>query len=378
MNTPHTTPHRPSLLTLGVALLAALVTLAAPLDADAARIKDLANIRGVRANQLTGYGLVVGLQGTGDSQQARFTVQSVANMLTRMGIRIDPKTFITRNVAAVIVTAELPPFARVGDRLDVEVSSLGDAKSLVGGMLLMTPLLAADQNVYAVAQGPLVIGGFGSSAGGNSSQSGHLTVGRIADGALVERELESAFTKREQLIISLKQADFTTASRMATAINLATGAEIARTIDGGTIEVKVPPAYRDRAADFIASIERIDIIPDRKARVVINERSGTVVIGADVQISTVGISHGSLSIEVRKRNEVSQPYPFSLGGTVPFDNTEIEIAEESGEVTVLPGGVSIGDLAKALNAMGVSPRDLASIFQALKAAGALNADIIVQ
>lgn len=364
-------------------LLSALLTLLAlslglPATAGAVRIKDLAKIKGVRSNQLIGYGLVVGLQGSGDGAGADFTVQSLANMLSRMGIRVSPQDVRTKNVAAVIVTTELPPFASVGDRLDIAVSSLGDAKSLAGGTLLFTPLKGADQQVYAVGQGPLTTGGVGASAGGSSSQKGYLNVGRISGGAIVEREIPGTFHKKGTLTLALKSADFTTASRMATAINLALADEVARALDGGTIEVWVPSNYRDRATDFIAAIERIDVRPDRIARVVINERAGTVVVGQEVQISTVAISHGTLSIEVRKFNEASQPYGFSRGETSVVENTEVEITEETGKVTVLPGGVSIADLATALNALGVTPRELASIFQALKGAGALNADIIIQ
>jgi len=372
-----TTRQSPSKLATAVVLLAA-VWLTAPSAAEAVRIKDLAKIKGVRSNQLIGYGLVVGLQGTGDGAGADFTVQSLANMLSRMGIRVSPKDVRTKNVAAVIVTSELPPFASLGDRLDISISSLGDAKSLAGGMLLFTPLKGADQQVYAVGQGPLTTGGIGVSAGGSSAQKGFLNVGRISGGAIVERELQGEFHKKGAITLALKSADFTTASRMATAINLALADEVARAIDGGTIKIWVPPNYRGRATDFIASIERIDVMPDRVARVVINERAGTVVVGEEVEIATVAISHGTLSIEVRKFNEAAQPYGFSRGTTEIVENTEVEITEETGKVTVLPGGVSIADLATALNALGVTPRELASIFQALKGAGALNADIIIQ
>ena len=349
-----------------------------PVEAGAVRIKDLANVKGVRSNQLLGYGLVVGLQGTGDGKGTQFTIQSVANMLGRMGIRVSADQMRTKNVAAVIVTAELPPFASVGDRLDVSVSSLGDAKSLQGGTLLFAPLKAPDQRVYAVAQGPLTLGGFGASSDGASAQVGHLNAGRIASGAIVERELKTDFYKKDRLTVTLKTADFTTASRLATAINLAVGNEVAKTLDAATIDIMIPGNYKNRAADFVAAIERIDVTPDRKARVVINERTGTVVIGEEVRLGTAAISHGKISIEVRRNNEVVQPLPFSAGRTATNTNTEIKISEESGKISVLPGGVSIGELAKALNAMGVTPRELASIFQALKGAGSLDADIIIQ
>ena len=358
--------------------VAVAFSLLLPSTAGAVRIKDLANVKGVRSNQLAGYGLVVGLAGTGDGKGTRFTVQSLASMLSRMGIRVSPDEIRVKNVAAVMVTAELPPFARIGDRIDVQVSSLGDAKSLQGGVLLLTPLKGLDDKAYAMAQGPLITGGITASSGGSSTQTGHPNVSRVSNGAIIEREIKVDFAARDFITISLKTADFTTASRVATAINLALGTEGAKTEDAGTIRVKVPAVYQSRAADFSAAIERIDVIPDRKARVVINERAGTIVIGEEVRLSTVAISHGNLSIEIRENKDVSQPYPFSLGTTTETVDTEIEIAEKDGKLTVLPGGVSIGELARALNAMGVSPRDLTSIFQALKGAGALNAEIVIQ
>lgn len=363
--------------TLQALFVMCVVLLGAAQVAEAARIKDLAKIKGVRPNQVIGYGLVIGLDGTGDSRM-QFTEQSLANMLSQLGIRVDPLKLRTRNVAAVMVTAELPPFSHTGDRMDVDVSSLGDARSLSGGTLLLTALTGGDGQVYATAQGALSSVGVGASAAGDTTQKGFLNAGRIVNGAIIEREMPNDFANRERITLSLKDADFTTASRTATAINLALGSEVARVSDGRTIEVNVPPAYKGRAADFIAAIERIDVTPDRAARVVINIREGTVVIGQEVTVSTVAISQGTLSIEIREQVDIEQPYPFSLGTTTAERNTEIEITEEGGELTVLPGGVSIGELAQALNAMGVSPRDMASIFQALKGAGALNADIIIQ
>ena len=359
------------------AAVAAALVFGVAVEASATRIKDLARIKGVRPNQLTGYGLVIGLDGSGDGKTA-FTEQSMANMLQRMGIRVDPNKLKAKNVAAVIVTAELPPFANVGDKIDVEVSSIGDAKSLAGGTLLQTALKGGDSQVYAVAQGSLSSVGVGVSAGGDSAKKGFLNAGRIVDGAIVEREIPTEFATRSTVTLSLQVADFTTASRTATAINLAVGVEAATVRDSRTIAVAVPASYKGRAADFIAAIERIDVAVDRKARVVINVREGTIVIGEQVQIRTVAISHGTLSIDIREQADTTQPYPFSFGTTETDRNTEIEITEESGKLTVLPGGVTIGELARALGAMGVSPRDLASIFQALKGAGALDAEIIIQ
>jgi flagellar P-ring protein precursor FlgI len=364
------------------ALLAGCALLCAwgwgPGAAEAVRIKDLAHVQGVRANKLIGYGLVVGLQNSGDSQNTRFTVQSVVSMLGREGVRVPAESIQIRNVAAVIVTAELPPFARIGDTLDVQVSSMGDARSLAGGTLLMAPMKGPDGVVYALAQGPLITGGVAVEAQGSSVQKGFPNAARVASGAIVEREIEMNWSKKGDILIALKEADFTTASRVATAINLALGNEVADAMDAGTVRVRVPSAYKNRAADFVAAIERIDVVPDRKARIVINERTGTIIVGEEVQISTVAISHGSLTIEVKQVNDLVQPYPFSFGTTAGVQNAEVEIKEETGKVAVLKGGVSIGELAQALAAMGASPRDLTAIFQALKGAGALGADLVIQ
>lgn len=362
------------------ALCAAVAVLGlwAPPQAHAVRIKDLAHIQGVRSNKLYGYGLVVGLQNTGDSQNTRFTVQSVASMLARQGVRIPADRMQVRNVAAVMITAELPPFAREGDQLDVVVSSMGDARSLAGGTLVMTPLKGPDDKVYALAQGPLITGGVSVEAQGSSVQQGFPNSARVANGAIVEKEVELNWAKRGDIIVVLREPDFTTASRVATAINLALGNELATAQDGGTVSVRVPSSYKGRAADFVAAIERIDVVPDRKARIVINERTGTIIVGEEVQISTVAISHGTLTIEVRQSNELIQPYPFSLGTTGGQQNADVEIREDTKKLTVLKGGVSIGELAQALSSMGASPRDLTAIFQALKGAGALSAELVIQ
>jgi flagellar P-ring protein precursor FlgI len=368
----------------GLAWVAALCALAAvlglwePPQAHAVRIKDLAHIQGVRSNKLYGYGLVIGLQNSGDSQNTRFTVQSVASMLARQGVRVPAGSMQVRNVAAVIVTAELPPFAREGDRLDVNVASMGDARSLAGGLLVMTPLKGPDDKVYALAQGSLSTGGVNVEAQGSSVQQGFPNSARVANGAIVEKEVELNWSKRGDITVVLREADFTTASRVATAINLALGNELALAKDGGTVSVRVPSSYKGRAADFVAAIERIDVVPDRKARIVINERTGTIIVGEEVQISTVAISHGTLTIEVRQSNELIQPYPFSLGTTGGQQNADVEIREDTKKLTVLKGGVSIGELAQALSSMGASPRDLTAIFHALKGAGALSAELVIQ
>ena len=362
-----------------VVLLVVLMAMAEePATARAERIKDLVRIEGVRPNQLIGFGLVIGLQGTGDGQNTGFTVQTIANLLSRMGMRIDPGSIRVKNVAAVMVTAELPPFSRPGNQIDIKVASIGDAKSLEGGVLLFTPLRGADNQFYAVAQGPVTIGGFGISEGGTGRRKNHLTTGMIPEGATVEAEIPSAFWEKTTITLALKSPDFTTASRCSTGINLALGGQYAHTLDSGTVEVQVPPIYLGHTADFVAALERVEVQPDRVARVVINERTGTVVVGAEVRISTVAISHGGLNIEIRERVDVSQPNLLTVGQTTVTAEHEVQISELGGEMQVIEGGVSIGELARALNAMGVSPRDLVAIFQALRAAGALNAEIVVQ
>lgn len=345
--------------------------------AQAARIKDIANIRGVRQNQLFGYGLVVGLDGTGDGNKSLFTVQSLASMLERMGVTIDPDELKVKNVAAVMITANLPPFARAGSRIDVLVSSIGDAKNLQGGTLLLTPLKGADGKVYAVAQGPVSTGGFSYGKGtGTGVQKNFPTVGRIVGGALIEREIANNFNQREQLTLALHAPDFTTATRVAHAINAAFGDIVATAPDAGTIKVKVPDLYRGRSVELVALIENLGVTPDMVSKVIINERTGTVIMGENVRIATIAIAHGNLSIQVNKRDNVSQPLPFSRGGeTVVTSDREMVVEEGRNPLFLVESGVSIGEVVRALNALGVSPRDLIAIFQALKAAGALQAEL---
>jgi flagellar P-ring protein precursor FlgI len=344
---------------------------------EAARIKDIANIGGVRSNQLIGYGLVVGLDGSGDRGRGSggkdFTIQSLASMLERMGITVSPQDIKVKNVAAVMVTAQLPPFARPGNQLDVTVSSVGDAKSLQGGTLLLTPLRGVDGTVYAVAQGPLSLGGFAASGAGARVQKNHPTVGLIPRGATVERGVSMSLYDREQVTITLNQPDFTTAQRVAQAINSATAAGAARPVDSGTIAVAVPPTWQGNMVALVAKLESLEVTPDTIAKVVLDERTGTVVMGENVRISTVAISHGNLSIQIREQPSVSQPLPFSGGQTTVVPDTQITTEEEQRRLIVVQGGATIGELVRALNAMGVSPRDLIAIFQAIKAAGALHA-----
>jgi flagellar P-ring protein precursor FlgI len=344
----------------------------------AVRIKDLVDIRGVRDNQLVGYGLVVGLDGTGDGKKSLFTIQSMVSMLEKMGITVKASDIAVSNVAAVMVTAKLPAFAKAGRRIDVLVNSIGDAKNLQGGTLLMTPLKAANGHVYAVAQGPVNTGGFSAQGEGGSVQKNFPTVGRVIDGALVEREVDLHLNSRRSLTLSLRQPDFTTVTRMTEAINGLFYDRVADAQDAGTVEVKVPMAYLGNIVGLVAMIEKLEVQPDLTARVIINERTGTVVMGENVRISTIAIAHGNLSIVIKESPHVSQPLPFSEGGeTVITPDTDVSVAEGENQLVVLPTGTSIGEVVNALNALGVSPRDLIAIFQAIKAAGALQAELEV-
>ncbi|MGD2097759.1 MAG: flagellar basal body P-ring protein FlgI [Desulfobacterales bacterium] len=347
-------------------------------NASAVRIKDIADIRGVRQNQLVGYGLVVGLEGTGDSDSALFTIQSLASLLEKMGVTVQTEDIEdVENVAAVMVTANLPPFASLGGRLDVLVSSIGDAENLQGGTLLFTPLRAADGNVYAVAQGPVSTGGFAVSGNsGDEVQKNFPTVGRVVGGALVEKQLHSNFNEKKALTLALKEPDFTTASRVAQAINRAFYDQLAQTENAGSIRVTVPQNYAGNTVQFVTMIERLGVTPDMVSKVVVNERTGTVIMGENVRISTIAIAHGNLSIQINESQDVSQPLPFSRGGeTVVTPESEIVVQEGKNPIFLVESGVSIGEVVKALNALGVSPRDLIAIFQALKAAGALQAEL---
>ena len=345
-------------------------------DAHAVRIKDIVDIKGVRENQLVGYGLVVGLEGTGDSDDALFTIQSLASLLEKMGVTVQPADIEdVENVAAVMVTTDLPPFASLGSRIDVLVSSIGDAENLQGGTLLFTPLKGADGKVYAIAQGPVSTGGFAVSGNsGDQVQKNFPTVGRVVGGALVEKEIHSDFNQKDSL--TLHKPDFTTASRVAQAINRAFYSQLAQTDNAGSIRVSVPENYLGNTVQFVTMIESLGVTPDMVSKVVVNERTGTVVMGENVRIATVGIAHGNLSIQINESQDVSQPLPFSRGGrTVVTPESEIVVEEGKNPIFLVESGVSIGEVVKALNALGVSPRDLIAIFQALKAAGALQAKL---
>jgi len=361
------------------ALLAlGLVLLALPAAAQV-RIKDIADIEGVRDNQLVGYGLVVGLNGTGDRlRTAIFTRQSLVGMLERLGVntRDNEARLDTRNVAAVMVTANLPAFARPGSRIDIAVSALGDATNLTGGMLLVTPLLGADGEVYAVAQGAVATGAIAARGAGASVTRGVPTSGRIANGAIVEREVPFQLANRDRLRLSLRNPDFTTARRIAAAINRAARGEIAQATDPRTVAVAL--GGRDPVR-FVTEMEQIRVEPDQVARVIIDEASGTIVMGANVRVSTVAIAQGNLTIRITETPQVSQPNPLSNGETVVTPRTQVEVDDQrERRLGVLPGAVTLHELVRGLNSLGVGPRDLITILQAIKAAGALQAELEVR
>lgn len=359
-----------------VILLTVLMT-AAP-SSGAVRLKDIATFEGVRPNQIIGYGLVVGLNGTGDKTGTTFTTQSLTSMLKRMGISVPANKVRVKNVAAVMVTADLPPFVKPGSTIDVLVSSMGDASSLQGGTLLATPLKGVDGKIYAMAQGPLSIGGFSvSGAAGGGAQKNHPTVGRIVQGATVEREVPIRWQDKDDMTIKLGQPDFTTAARTAELIRRTIPASNARPIDASTVKFDVPSNYRNNLAVMVAELENLKVEPDTVAKVIIDERTGTVVVGENVRISTVAVAHGNLSIQIKEQLNVSQPGAFAPPGaaTVVTPESNVQVEEESEKLMVVEAGSTINDVVKALNAIGATPRDLIMIFQAIKAAGALHADL---
>jgi len=344
----------------------------------ASRIKDLANIEGVRQNQLIGYGLVVGLNGTGDTiNNSPFTRQSLQAMLERLGVNIRGQTLRTGNVAAVMVTGNLPAFATQGTRMDVTVSALGDAKNLQGGTLLVTPLLGADGNVYAVAQGSLAIGGFQAEGEAAKIVRGVPTVGRIANGAIIEREIEFALNRLGQVRLALRNADFTTAKRIASAVNDFIGTPTAEPIDSASVQLTVPKNYQGNVVALLTEIEQLQIEPDLPAKIIIDERSGIIVMGRDVRVSTVAVAQGNLTVTITESPQVSQPAPFSRGRTQVVPRSQVGVQEDGRKLAVVRDGVSLQQLVDGLNALGIGPRDLISILQAIKAAGAIQADIEV-
>lgn len=342
------------------------------------RIKDLASFEGARQNQLIGYGLVVGLNGTGDTlNNIPFTKQSLQAMLERLGVNVRGQQMRTGNVAAVMVTANLPPFGTQGTRIDVTVSALGDAKSLQGGTLLVTPLLGADGNVYAVGQGSVAIGGFEAQGEAAKIVRGVPTVGRIANGAIIEREIEFQLNRLTNLRLALRNQDFTTAKRIAAAVNDYFGSAVAEPIDAGTVQVSLSAKSDTNIIALLTEIEQLQVEPDLVAKVIIDERSGVIVLGRDVRVSTVAVAQGNLTVSIAETPEVSQPGPFSEGETRVVPRTSIGVQEDGKKLAMVRAGVSLQQLVDGLNALGLGPRDLITILQAIKAAGALQADIEV-
>jgi len=343
--------------------------------AGASRIKDVAAFEGVRDNQLVGYGLVVGLNGTGDRSQTFFSTQTLANMLERSGITILPEQVRVKNIAAVMVTATLPPFIRQGSRIDVTVGSIGDAQSVQGGVLIMTPLKSAGNEVYVTAQGQVVLGGFSAGGNNNRVQLNHPTVGRVPNGGLVEREVPVDLQAKSRLNLVLHENDFTTASRAVRAINETVGTSVASALDGRTIAIAVPANYSNKIVEFIALVENAKMDVDFPAKVVLNEKTGTIVMGKEVKISEVSIIHGSLSLQVGTIFNVSQPAPLSQGKTAVVPETTVAVQEEKGRTVTLRDGASVEEVVRALNAIGAGPRDIIAILQAIKAEGALHAEL---
>ena len=350
-----------------------------------ARIKDIASFQGMQTLHLIGYGLVIGLDGTGDRSSgatgAIFTVQSVTNMLEKFGITVPMDKLRIRNVAAVMVTANLEPFVNVGTRIDVTVASLGDAKSLEGGLLLTTPLLGTNGEFHAMAQGPLSIGGFNIETGhGEKIRRNYALVGRVPNGAIVQKDQAFKLDAEQPLGISLRKPDFTTSTRIAEAINLKFNSRIASPVDAATVRVEWPSSITDDGdlVRFVSELETLSVVQDRRARVVINERTGTIVAGGDVRISQVMVSHGGLTIHTRKRPVISQPAPFSrVGRTVVAGISETTVQADDARTMVINDTVNVGDISSALNQLGVKPRDIIAIFQAIKEAGALQAELVV-
>lgn len=362
---------------LGAAAAVAATTLLAPVHA-ASRIKDIADFEGIRENQLIGYGLVVGLNGTGDSlNNSPFTQQSLQAMLERLGVNTRNIDLNTNTVAAVMVTANLPPFSTQGTRIDVNVSALGDSESLQGGTLLVTPLVGADGEVYAIAQGSIAIGGFSAQADAASVVRGVPTAGRIANGGLVERELEFKLASLTTLRLALRNPDLTTARRIALSVNELIGMPTAEPLDPATVRIDLPQQYDGNIVDLLTDIEQLIVEPDLAARIVIDENSGIIVMGQDVKVSMVAVAQGNLTVTIAESPQVSQPLPFANGQTAVVPRSDVTVDEEGSKLAIVPQTVTLKQLVDGLNALGIGPRDMISILQAIKAAGALQADIEV-
>ncbi len=361
---------------LAVSLACLLAVLASAPQGEAVRIKDIASFSGVRDNQLIGYGLVVGLSGTGDKTSSVFTMRSMVNMLERMGVSVDMRQMKPKNVAAVMVTAKMPVSAKPGTRLDVTVSSLGDATSLLGGVLLQTPLTGVDGKIYGLAQGSMTLGGFTVEGEAASATKNITTVGMIPGGALVERSVPFEFNDQDKLTLHLRQPDFSTSMQIAERLNAAMGGQFANAIDGASVDLNVPAEYRGNLVPLMASVENIEITPDSPAKVVVDEKTGTVVLGRDVRISRAAVAHGNLSVLITEYQDVSQPGPFSSGDTVVTPQTEINVNEQNRRLMMVEGA-TLQELVDGLNAIGATPRDLITILRTLKTAGALHAELEV-
>lgn len=358
------------------AVVAAAVIMAFAVPAQAVRIKDIATFSGVRDNQLIGYGLVVGLQGTGDKKDSVFTLSSMKNMMDKMGIGLDSSSLKVKNVASVMVTAKMPVSSKPGTRLDVTVSSVGDATSLLGGVLLQTALKGVDGKIYALAQGSLVVGGYSVQGAASSTQKNVNTVGLIPSGGIVERSIPFEFNQQDTLTLNMRTPDFSTAQQISERLNAAMGGPFARAVDAASVEMRVPPQYRSNLVPLMASVENLEVTPDTAAKVVVDEKTGTVVLGRDVRISRAAVAHGNLQITVQESEQVSQPGPFSQGQTVVTPQTNIDVREENRKLNMLEGA-TLQELVDGLNAIGATPRDLISILRSLKASGSLHADLEV-
>lgn len=360
-------------LILGLVLVLLLGALA---EAHAVRIKDIATFSGVRDNQLVGYGLVVGLGGTGDKRDAPFTTRSMANMLERMGVAVDYNKLKPKNIAAVMVTARMPVSGKPGSTLNVTVSSVGDSTSLQGGVLLQTPLKGVDGKVYALAQGSLALGGYSVDGAAGRAQKNITTVGTIPDGGIIERPVPFDFNQQSRLTLHMSSSDFSTTQQVVDRLNAVLGGNFARADNPATISIEVPREYQGNLVPLVASVENLEVTPESAARVVVDERTGTVVVGRDVRVSQVAVAHGNLQITVQEGAQVSQPGPFSQGQTVVTPETAIDVREETKRLHILEGA-TLQELVDGLNAVGATPRDLISILKSLKSSGALHADLEV-
>ncbi|MBI5537728.1 MAG: flagellar basal body P-ring protein FlgI [Deltaproteobacteria bacterium] len=363
-----------------LATVLAACTMAASTPAQADKVGDLCEVVGVRDNQLIGYGVVTGLNGTGDDISAPFATQSLLAIMRRLGVQIDSSQFRLKNVAAVMVTATIPPFARTGSRIDITISSIGNARSLQGGVLLQTPLYGADMHVYAVGQGALLLGGYDAKGQAASVRTNVTTTARSPGAALIEREIPTRYVKEGVVTLSLRQPDFTTAQRIATAIEAELGKSSAVAADPGAVKVTIPAAQAARPVDVLARIQAIDVSPSSPARVIINERTGTIVASGDVRLSPIAIAQGGITIVITETAKVSQPNALAGGTTAVVPQTDINPIEQGSQpsMTYLDGASSLADVAHALSTLGVTPRELASVLQAMRSAGALRAEVIVQ